>query len=61
MLQNFINQVVAVLQDESGLTSSEYSTMGGAMAGATFTMSDALSQASGNAVDGVINAVSGTV
>ena len=59
MLRQFITQVVEVLKDESGLTSTEYSTMGGAMAGGTFTMSDALTQASGTAFDNVINAVAG--
>lgn len=59
MLRQFFNQVVEVLKDESGLTSTEYSTMGGAMAGGTFTMADALTQASGTAFDNVINAVSG--
>lgn len=59
MLRQFITQVVEVLKDESGLTSTEYSTMGGAMAGATFSTADALSQASGTAFDNVINAVAG--
>ena len=59
MLRDFINQVSALRKDESGLTSTEYSTMGGAMAGGVFTMSDALSQASGTAFDNVVNAVAG--
>lgn len=59
MLRQFISQVAEVLKDESGLTSTEYSTMGGAMAGGVFTMSDALTQASGTAFDNVINAVAG--
>ncbi len=59
MLRQFIDQVAVVLKDESGLTSTEYSTMGGAMAGGVFTMADALTQASGTAFDNVINAVAG--
>ncbi|ALL13092.1 hypothetical protein [Caulobacter henricii] len=59
MLREFFNQVSALIQDEAGLTSTEYSTMGGAMAGGVFTMSDALTQASGTAFDNVVNAVSG--
>lgn len=59
MLREFINQMSALLQDEAGLTSTEYSTMGGAMAGGVFSMSDALTSASGTAFDNVINAVAG--
>ncbi len=59
MLRELLNQVSVLLKDESGLTSTEYSTMGGAMAGGVFTTSDALSQASGTAFDNVINAVGG--
>ena len=59
MLRQFITQVVEVLKDESGLTSTEYSTMGGAMAGGTFTMADSLTQASGTAFENITNAVSG--
>lgn len=59
MLRSFLNQVSDLVKDESGLTSTEYSTMGGAMAGGIFTTSDALSQASGTAFDNVVNAVAG--
>lgn len=59
MLRELLNQVAVLLKDESGLTSTEYSTMGGAMAGGVFTASDALSQAAGTAIDNVVNAVSG--
>lgn len=59
MLRELLNQVSVLMKDESGLTSTEYSTMGGAMAGGVFTTSDALSQASGTAFDNVINAVAG--
>lgn len=59
MLRELLNQVSVLMKDESGLTSTEYSTMGGAMAGGVFSTSDALSQASGVAVDSVILAVTG--
>lgn len=59
MLRQFFNQVSALLKDEAGLTSTEYSTMGGAMAGGVFSMSDALTEASGTAFDNVISAVAG--
>lgn len=59
MLRMLRDQISALIADESGLTSTEYSTMGGAMAGGVFTMSDSLTQASGTAFDNVINAVSG--
>jgi len=59
MLRQFFNQVSALLKDEAGLTSTEYSTMGGAMAGGVFSMPDALTEASGTAFDNVISAVAG--
>lgn len=59
MKTEFAKLVVALLRDDSGLTSTEYSTMGGAMAGSTFSMSDQLAQASSAAIDGVVGAVTG--
>jgi Flp pilus assembly pilin Flp len=59
-MQSIFNLISDLLADESGLTSTEYSTMGGAMAGGVFSMSDQLSSASGAAIDGVSAAVSGT-
>jgi Flp pilus assembly pilin Flp len=61
MLRELFNRISSVLKDESGLTSTEYSTMGGAMAGGVFTMSDALTQGMGTAMDNVTGAVSGDV
>jgi len=58
-MQSILNAILDLIQDESGLTSTEYSTMGGAMAGGVFSMSDSLSQASGAAIDGVSTAVTG--
>ena len=58
-MQSILNLMSDLLADESGLTSTEYSTMGGAMAGGVFSMSDSLAQASGSAVDGVSAAVTG--
>ena len=47
----------AMFKDRSGLTSTEYSTMGGAMAGGVSDMAQNLSTASNSAFDAVTSAV----
>lgn len=48
---------VALLGDNRGLTSTEYSTMGGAMAGTVSDMAQNLAGASSSAFDAVTEAV----
>ena len=52
-----IKKFSAMISDRSGLTSTEYSTMGGAMAGGVSDMAQNLSTASNSAFDAVTSAV----
>jgi len=56
-MRQIITKFAAMMSDRAGLTSTEYSTMGGAMAGGVSDMSQNLSTASNSAFDAVTSAV----
>lgn len=57
MLTNFVTAFRSMLVCDAGLTSTEYSTMGGSMAGGISDAGSSLVEASGSAIDAVGAAV----
>ena len=56
-MRNVVKAVKEMLLDRRGLTSTEYSTMGGAMAGTVSDMAQSLAGASNSAFDAVTSSV----